>query len=173
MRQKLIGIPPAAFTFRCALCRPCDNGLHEHVKSRLGSINNFEMKESKVLVLPEKMSTCIASVDGAILIAGSDNGKLWIWDLTCGDLIKVVDIHHRPISRILQTADGERVVTCGEDAMVQVFDLAEYVDSLSTVLILVYWMSRAALFLPFGLIGTNWQSRMVSSPTVLPTPVAL
>jgi pre-rRNA-processing protein IPI3 len=58
------------------------------------------------------------------LYAASSNGKLWIWQLSTGNLLKCWEAHYRKINSILCIQD-DYIITAGDDAFIHIWLLAE------------------------------------------------
>jgi pre-rRNA-processing protein IPI3 len=58
------------------------------------------------------------------LYAGSSNGKLFIWQLSSGNLLKYLDAHYRKINRLLCIQD-DYIITAGDDSFIHIWFLAE------------------------------------------------
>ncbi|PKI82556.1 Pre-rRNA-processing protein ipi3 [Malassezia vespertilionis] len=75
------------------------------------------------IVLPQKM-TCIAlSPDGTFVAAGSDDGRLYVWELATGALICSFEAHYRALRLLRFTSDGAALATGGDDARICVWSL--------------------------------------------------
>jgi pre-rRNA-processing protein IPI3 len=58
------------------------------------------------------------------LYAGSSNGKIFIWQLSTGNLLRCFDAHYKKINKIL-CIHNDFVITAGEDSFVHIWNLAE------------------------------------------------
>lgn len=61
-----------------------------------------------------------------IVIAGDDEGKLYIWRLSDGMKIKVFSPHYSPIRDISISNDGRTFVTVGDDRLIRIFNTDDY-----------------------------------------------
>ncbi|TPX48135.1 hypothetical protein SeMB42_g01765 [Synchytrium endobioticum] len=69
------------------------------------------------MTLPERISAMIVSNSGLFCAAGGESGKLYIWEITTGRLLSVIDAHYRAIRAIKFTIDDRCLVTAGDDAL--------------------------------------------------------
>lgn len=76
----------------------------------------------------EKMGPVAVSSCGNLLFAGSESGKVYVWDVKTGELITVFDAHYKRVSALQLTSDDSHLVTAGEDAIVNVWRLVDLLD---------------------------------------------
>uniref|UniRef100_A0A915Q5D2 Anaphase-promoting complex subunit 4 WD40 domain-containing protein n=1 Tax=Setaria digitata TaxID=48799 RepID=A0A915Q5D2_9BILA len=88
-----------------------DNSKHLHVKS----------------VLPRPVRHLVVTPDGGILFAAVNN-QIYIWIVSTGELVTVVNAHYRTISGLVLSSDGSLLVTGAEDGSVCVFVIAELIS---------------------------------------------
>lgn len=69
----------------------------------------------------EKLTAVAVSHDGLYCAAGTPSGKIYMWDMVSGELLKVWDAHYKAISALSFTHDDAFLVTCGDDALVSVW----------------------------------------------------
>ncbi|KAI9223537.1 WD40-repeat-containing domain protein [Blastocladiella britannica] len=81
--------------------------------------------------LPERLRTVSASPSGRLLAAGSETGKLYLWDAASGALLQVVDAHFQAITAIAWSWDEVMVASGSADAIVKVFEVASMADPLA------------------------------------------
>ena len=63
-----------------------------------------------------------------LLAGGSKSGKLYIWELSSGNLLCVRDAHYQGITTIKGSSCGTFLITGGEDARCLVWNLAELIS---------------------------------------------
>src|SRR5213079_1504995 len=63
------------------------------------------------------------SPDNTVIAGGTDDGYLFVWDASTGDLRHSVVAHRDYIEDLVFTLDGTRVVTSGRDGITCVWDL--------------------------------------------------
>ena len=62
----------------------------------------------------EKITCLCSSCDGVYLFGGGASGKLYVWYLSSGDLLRVVDVHYKAVTVIRCLPDMSSIVTGGE-----------------------------------------------------------
>lgn len=78
----------------------------------------------KQIVCPGRVSALAASPDGLHCVAGIED-KIYLWQVSSGDLLAVVSRHFQVITCLRFTDDGGRFVSASRDGQVLVWDLAE------------------------------------------------
>lgn len=68
-----------------------------------------------------------------LLAAGSKTGKLYIWELSSGNLLCVKDAHYQPISVIKFSKCGTFLVTGGEDSRVAIWRTLDLISIYSKI----------------------------------------
>ncbi|KAJ9466122.1 Pre-rRNA-processing protein IPI3 [Diplonema papillatum] len=78
--------------------------------------------------LPEKM-TCL-SINPACpyLVGGAASGKVYLWNIATGALLRFWDAHYKEVTRALFSQDGSFLVTASEDATVKSWSLCHVLD---------------------------------------------
>lgn len=67
-----------------------------------------------------------------LLLASTDSGKLYCWELNSGALLNVKQMaHYQAITRIRSIMDGKYFVTSGEDSRVIIWQTADFVSNSS------------------------------------------
>ncbi|CAG8645129.1 15547_t:CDS:2 [Funneliformis caledonium] len=79
-------------------------------------------------ISPEKIIALAVSNKGAFCAGGTDNGKIYIWEISTGTLCKVFDAHYKKISVIKFTSDDSALISGSEDAGVNVWLLSSLLD---------------------------------------------
>ncbi|KAI9155965.1 Pre-rRNA-processing protein ipi3 [Blastocladiella emersonii ATCC 22665] len=83
--------------------------------------------------VPEKLSALAASHSGGagarLVAAGSESGKVYLWDLASGALLNVVDAHFQAVTAVAFSADDMVIATASADAGVKVFEIASLADA--------------------------------------------
>ena len=79
-------------------------------------------------VLAEKMGPITASHCGHYLLAGSLSGKIYVWYLPTGKLLRVWDGHYKAINCMTMTSDDGYIISGGEDAIINVWNFVDVVD---------------------------------------------
>lgn len=78
--------------------------------------------------LPEKLTTIAASADGAFMIGGGATGRLYLWEVPNGAMLRTWEGHYRSVTCACFTGDGSHIVTGSEDSLVRVWSLAQIID---------------------------------------------
>ncbi|KAI8809165.1 WD40-repeat-containing domain protein [Cladochytrium replicatum] len=81
-------------------------------------------KEQPLLkfVVPEKIVTIEVSNDGTLCAGGTVQGRLYVWEIVTGKLLRVIDAHYKAIRAIRWTNDDLAFVTGSEDSLVNVWN---------------------------------------------------
>lgn len=72
-----------------------------------------------------KITRLAVSSDRNLLAAGSEEGKVFVWCLRTGTLLKHWNAHYQAITAIVFTSDDSFLVTGGEDALVTAWPIDE------------------------------------------------
>ena len=67
----------------------------------------------------------VFSPDGAILVSGTNNGTIQLWDVTTGDRIAALDGHTQRVETLKFSPDGETLVSTGQDGTILLWDWDE------------------------------------------------
>eukprot|EP01029_Cantina_marsupialis_P024142 TRINITY_DN61395_c0_g1_i1.p1 TRINITY_DN61395_c0_g1~~TRINITY_DN61395_c0_g1_i1.p1 ORF type:complete len:484 (+),score=164.06 TRINITY_DN61395_c0_g1_i1:69-1520(+) len=81
--------------------------------------------------LQERIEALDVSPDGKYLCGGTSSGKLFMWDVPSGELIKAWDAHYKAVSVIKFSMDGNTIVSAGQDAVINVWNFVDIVDETS------------------------------------------
>eukprot|EP00937_MAST-01D_sp_MAST-1D-sp2_P006955 g6955.t1 len=77
----------------------------------------------------ERMATVAATPDGAYLAAGAAaSGKVYLWCVATGELLRVFDAHYRAITALCFTDDGALLLSAGADAVAHAWSLGDLID---------------------------------------------
>ncbi|CAG8520349.1 5723_t:CDS:2, partial [Racocetra persica] len=79
-------------------------------------------------ICPEKLVSVTISNQGAYCACGTDNGKIYIWELSTGILCRVYDAHYKKISVLKFTNDDTALISGSEDSGVNVCILNDLTD---------------------------------------------
>ncbi len=69
------------------------------------------------------VSSLAITPDGTLLVSGSYDKSLRVWDMNDGDCIHVMSGHSKGIGKILITPDGNRVISLAFDGTIRVWDM--------------------------------------------------
>ena len=82
-------------------------------------------KSSLTMTVPEKLSALTTSSNGALAAAGSLTGKVFVWEVSSGRLLRVLPhAHYQRVAVVRFTADGRHLVTGSMDSTVHVWSIA-------------------------------------------------
>lgn len=73
---------------------------------------------------PETVSSSQVTPCGSFMIAGTENGNLFVWNLHTGQLIKSCKAHLRAVTCMSFSSDSSLLVTASEDSVCKVWTLA-------------------------------------------------
>nr|XP_050031371.1 WD repeat-containing protein 18-like [Dermacentor andersoni] len=96
---------------------------HDKPLLRVWSLQRRDQIQRQI-VCPGKVSALAASPDGLYCVAGIGD-KIYLWQVSSGDLLAVVSRHFQLITCLRFTDDGGRFVSASRDGQVLVWDLAE------------------------------------------------
>jgi pre-rRNA-processing protein IPI3 len=74
------------------------------------------------------MTVVAASPCGRFISAGGLSGKLYIWDVLSGELLRSWDGHYKLVSAIVFSPCGSAIVSGGHDGMIHVWSLPSCID---------------------------------------------
>jgi WD40 repeat protein len=68
---------------------------------------------------------CLAiSPDGSLLVSGSDDQTIKVWDIATGRLLRTLTGHTSSINALVISPDGKTLVSAGADRTIKIWDLA-------------------------------------------------
>eukprot|EP00053_Salpingoeca_punica_P002320 m.37184 g.37184 ORF g.37184 m.37184 type:complete len:476 (+) comp11516_c0_seq1:158-1585(+) len=80
--------------------------------------------------MPEPLSSVACTPDGIFCFGGCDSGKIYVWHIASGALLKIVSgAHYRRVTSLVLTRDSSALVSASEDATVRVWPLGSLVDT--------------------------------------------
>jgi pre-rRNA-processing protein IPI3 len=78
--------------------------------------------------LPEKLTAIAASADGAFMLGGGAGGRVYLWEVPNGAMLRTWEAHYRTVSAAAFTDDGTHIITASEDSLLRVWSLAQILD---------------------------------------------
>ena len=78
--------------------------------------------------MPEKMLSVDISSNGVYAVGGGVSGKLYIWQVASGALMRIFDAHYKGVNAVKFTPCSGYVVSGSEDAIVKSWSLAHVLD---------------------------------------------
>ncbi|CAO3645977.1 unnamed protein product [Mucor hiemalis] len=94
-------------------------------------LNVYQWQRDQVLhkmTTAEKMVSVASSHQGQYLAAATAGGKVYLWHVPTGHLMRVFEAHYRRISRLVFSNDDSTLLTASEDASVNVWLLAHLIN---------------------------------------------
>ncbi|KAI8368005.1 WD40-repeat-containing domain protein [Choanephora cucurbitarum] len=94
-------------------------------------LNVYQFHRDQVLqkmTTAEKMVTVASSHQGQYLAAATATGKVYVWQLSTGHLLRVFEAHYRRITRLVFSHDDTTLLTASEDAAVNVWLLSHLIE---------------------------------------------
>jgi len=82
---------------------------------------------------PERITSLRCSKDGLFCVGGGVSGSLNIWEVSSGTLLRSWEGHYKKVNTISFTDDDSFVLTGGEDAIINVWNLALLLSNESTL----------------------------------------
>ena len=61
------------------------------------------------------------SANGALLLAGTSSGQVWLWRVSDSTPLLAVQAHHGPVHGVAISADGQLLASAGEDGAIRVW----------------------------------------------------
>src|SRR3989338_8377195 len=77
-------------------------------------------------ITAEKVSAVTLSSDGGLCCAGSVSGKIYVWLVASGALLKVLDAHFKRVSVLRFTDDDSLLVSGGDDSIVNLWKTSHF-----------------------------------------------
>lgn len=125
----------------------------------------------------KKINRILFSPDGRLYSASADQ-HVMAWDLKSGKSVRDIAAHSQPVNDIAVTRDGKTLVSCSDDQLIRVWDLAsssklyelgsEYVDGAIKAIAI---SSDDAYLAAGGISGFLYQWKLITTP--LPTGTRL
>ena len=63
------------------------------------------------------------TAEGGVVVAGSDDGTIRVWDLATGRCARLLEGHANTVRTVVLTPDGQYAVSGSEDGTIRVWDL--------------------------------------------------
>jgi pre-rRNA-processing protein IPI3 len=76
----------------------------------------------------EPLLALAATPDGMYVVGGSKSGKLYIWEVASGNLLRFWDAHYSAVSVLAISDDGLAIVSAEEHAYIKVWQLGDCLD---------------------------------------------
>ncbi|TPX31745.1 hypothetical protein SmJEL517_g05025 [Synchytrium microbalum] len=76
------------------------------------------------MTLPEKMGSLVITHSGLFCVGGGESGKLYVWEISTGRLLNVIDAHYRAIRIMKFSTDDHALITAGDDALCHSWSLS-------------------------------------------------
>lgn len=91
---------------------------------------NFE-RESTIsrLIPPVRLTTINTSPDGQYLVGGTFDGRVFLWELSTGQLLSTLECHYRSVNCLSFTKCSSCLITGSEDAGVSVWNLGRVLNN--------------------------------------------
>ena len=77
--------------------------------------------------MPEAIGPMCVSKSGIFCFAGGESGRIFVWDLATGQLLRTANAHFKRITKICETKDGAYLITAADDAVIHVWDMVDLV----------------------------------------------
>ncbi|KAJ3012776.1 UNVERIFIED_CONTAM: WD repeat-containing protein 18 [Siphonaria sp. JEL0065] len=88
-----------------------------------------ESSPSSKMSVPEQLSALTISNNGKWVVGGGVSGRVYMWELSTGNMIAMYDAHFKPIKVVSFSADDSAFVTAGDDAFAHVWLVARVTNA--------------------------------------------
>ncbi|KAI8144222.1 WD40-repeat-containing domain protein [Fennellomyces sp. T-0311] len=96
-----------------------------------GVLNVYQWQRDQVLhkmAMPDKLVSIAASHRGDLVAGGTASGRVFLWQVSTGLLLKVFEAHFRRITKLAFSGDDATLLTASEDASVNVWLLGDLLE---------------------------------------------
>jgi pre-rRNA-processing protein IPI3 len=76
------------------------------------------------MLVPEKLTALKVSHSGMYCVGGGASGRIYIWEIATGRMLKMFDAHYKQVNSVQFTIDDRLLVTGGDDASAFCWKLA-------------------------------------------------
>ena len=83
--------------------------------------------------MPEAIGPLCVTKSGVFCFGGSVTGRIFVWDLASGELLRSTNAHFKKITKICETKDGSYLITGGDDAVIHVWNIIDLIESNNTM----------------------------------------
>ncbi len=94
-----------------------------------GTLRMIDLETEEILVLPGDAShetSLLFSANDTLLVAGTENGRLSIWDHRAKSLVARMQAHGAAVQHLLFTPDGSRLLTGGAEGLIIVWSTSNW-----------------------------------------------
>ena len=78
---------------------------------------------------PEPLRVVASTADGTLVAAGAaKSGRVFLWDVPTGDVLRAYDAHYRPVSALCFSDDGAYLFSAGTDAVAHAWAVCDLTD---------------------------------------------
>ncbi len=111
---------------------------------------NINTLQKEYIFDSRKYNTALVSIafstNGDLIAAGTNFGKVFIWNVHSGNLINTIEAHEGWVGKLLFTNDGSKLITYSDDAFIKIWN-AYSGNLLNTINAFEYWGGRTDLAL--------------------------
>lgn len=110
---------------------PLDPDVVVSAQCDRATLNCWSVQKAQVMsksIVPEKLSCLAASHSGKLIVGGGESGRLYVWDVVTGDLLRMFDAHFKRMNVLCFTADDVWLVSASDDAAMHVWDVSVLLD---------------------------------------------
>ncbi|KAJ8327286.1 Pre-rRNA-processing protein ipi3 [Batrachochytrium dendrobatidis] len=100
-------------------------------QSDRATLNTWSLGKAQPIlksVIPEKLACVCISNSGRYCLGGGFSGRLYLWEIATGNMLRMFDAHYKPVTVVRFTADDALMISGGEDAMIHLWLLADVLD---------------------------------------------
>nr|KAJ3421937.1 Pre-rRNA-processing protein ipi3 [Polyrhizophydium stewartii] len=100
-------------------------------QSDRASVNAWSFSKAQPVaksIVPERLACIAVANSGRFCAAGGISGRLYLWELASGNLMRMFDAHYKPVKTLRFTADDAWLLSGGEDAMIHVWALNDLLN---------------------------------------------
>lgn len=114
--------------------------------------------------LPERMTAMAFSRDGSLCFGGAASGKIYVWQMGTGSLLRCWPAHFLEVTQLLVSEDGSFLISGSADASVRAYNIADVFAEHGAPEPFHSWSGHALAVTSLALLpGSGLQQQVVSA----------